>query len=436
MKGPPAAGDPAPRSRRRRGARGARPGRGPEAGQCRAAVRAGDLDRESSRPPSRPRGRWPVRHARSRPWRPNRASRGAQDARASRRPRASGPAGRRPSLLRRPGRGDDPAGENGRRSRAGMSTSRAGPSRAGSRSATSGTPGGRPVGLARSGPGTMGIRGPWHGLEQLHGGDRGRHRSRRPVPPDRLGRDRVAELIVACRRSPRPISTPPTTTGRRSRDGFPRYGDGTIIPDDLPFSRFEYAAVPTQPIEGVIRDKDTGRPIAGVDSGVVDTGAKPHPRPGRRDDERRPGTFSPLRPQQGDGVPAVPRAGRGPALSQGDLRVPAGSPALEAVNFDIALKRGILVRGRVTDKVTGRPVPGIINAYAFGDNPHVREFPGYERAISPMRPVEGRRSVRGRRPAGPWTHHCLSDQRRTGSAASPGNQGGNPPTSTRARAGP
>ena len=28
--------------------------------------------------------------------------------------------------------------------------------------------------------------------------------------------------------------------------------------------RFEHAVAPTQPIEGVIRDKDTGRPIAGV----------------------------------------------------------------------------------------------------------------------------------------------------------------------------
>ena len=28
--------------------------------------------------------------------------------------------------------------------------------------------------------------------------------------------------------------------------------------------RFEYAAEPTRPIEGVVRDKDTGKPIAGV----------------------------------------------------------------------------------------------------------------------------------------------------------------------------
>ena len=47
------------------------------------------------------------------------------------------------------------------------------------------------------------------------------------------------------------------------------------------------------------------------------------------------------------------------------------------MTFDIALKRGILVRGRVTDKATGQPVPGYINAFTFRDNPHVNEFPGY-----------------------------------------------------------
>ncbi len=60
------------------------------------------------------------------------------------------------------------------------------------------------------------------------------------------------------------------------------------------------------------------------------------------------------------------------------LRVPAHSPALEPITFDIALKRAILVRGKVTDKATGRPVPGIIDAYTFRDNPRIREFPGYE----------------------------------------------------------
>ena len=55
--------------------------------------------------------------------------------------------------------------------------------------------------------------------------------------------------------------------------------------------------------------------------------------------------------------------------------MPADSPAFEPVTFDIALKRGILVRGRVTDKATGQPVPGYVNAYTFRDNPTSRSSP-------------------------------------------------------------
>src|SRR5262249_28510150 len=43
----------------------------------------------------------------------------------------------------------------------------------------------------------------------------------------------------------------------------------------------------------------------------------------------------------------------------------------------------IVVRGRVTDKATGWPVPGIVGAYAFRDNPHLREYPGYEESYPP-----------------------------------------------------
>ena len=41
------------------------------------------------------------------------------------------------------------------------------------------------------------------------------------------------------------------------------------------------------------------------------------------------------------------------------------------------MKRGVVVRGRVTDKVTGRPIQGQANYYAFADNPHVRLYSGF-----------------------------------------------------------
>src|SRR5262249_1407364 len=69
--------------------------------------------------------------------------------------------------------------------------------------------------------------------------------------------------------------------------------------------------------------------------------------------------------------------GQGQPYTRASFVTPAGSPALEPIAFDIALKRGVLVRGRVTDKATGRPVSGYIDSLAFADNPHVDEFPGF-----------------------------------------------------------
>ena len=40
-----------------------------------------------------------------------------------------------------------------------------------------------------------------------------------------------------------------------------------------------------------------------------------------------------------------------------------------------------MVRGRVTDKATGRPVRATSTTYAFADNPHVGEYPGFPRQL-------------------------------------------------------
>src|SRR5262249_9804577 len=84
-----------------------------------------------------------------------------------------------------------------------------------------------------------------------------------------IGRDRIAELFV---------SGPTIATAQL----YVLNGDGPAVttinpqawtPPGVPHKkprtiyharRFEHAAAPTKPIEGVIRDKDTGRPIAGV----------------------------------------------------------------------------------------------------------------------------------------------------------------------------
>jgi hypothetical protein len=53
------------------------------------------------------------------------------------------------------------------------------------------------------------------------------------------------------------------------------------------------------------------------------------------------------------------------------------SPSLETLTVDFALKRGVLIKGRVTDKATGKPVSGQISYFVFADNPYRHEAPNW-----------------------------------------------------------
>jgi hypothetical protein len=149
--------------------------------------------------------------------------------------------------------------------------------------------------------------------------------------------------------------------------------------------RFEYAAEPTRPIEGDIRDKDTGRPIAGVllRGMVVEEGSTIW-APGVEATSDARGHYRLNGLPKGPAYRLFIEPGKGQPYTKASFRTPAGSPSLEPVRFDIAMKRGVLIRGRVTDKATGRPASGYVNTYAFADNPHVGEFPGYRSSHEPL----------------------------------------------------
>jgi RNA polymerase sigma factor (sigma-70 family) len=139
-------------------------------------------------------------------------------------------------------------------------------------------------------------------------------------------------------------------------------------------STFDHAAAPTRPVEGVVRDRDSGKPLAGVTIRSRLGAARqhfvddPYLETTTDDDGRyrlvgltREGSHR-LEVLPAPGQPYMPAA-----------TTMAAATGLDPVKVDFALKRGVLLRGRVTDRATGRPVAAVVRYVAFVDNPHVKE---------------------------------------------------------------
>ncbi len=136
------------------------------------------------------------------------------------------------------------------------------------------------------------------------------------------------------------------------------------------------SAAPSRGIEGVVRDRDGGEPIAGatirsyrladidsVNNALIRTTADAQ---GRFRMTGMPlGTGNEVVILPPEGQPFLPSWQRLPALS-----------VAEPLRVDLKLKRGILAQGRLTDAVSGRPVKGEVRYGAAGDNPHLALAPG------------------------------------------------------------
>jgi RNA polymerase sigma factor (sigma-70 family) len=140
---------------------------------------------------------------------------------------------------------------------------------------------------------------------------------------------------------------------------------------------FDHAAAPTRPVEGVVRDRDTGKPLAGVTIRALIGSARVHmggdPYIETTTDEEGRYRLVGLTREGRHELEAFPPPGQPYLPVARTLRATTG---LDPATVDFALKRGVLIRGRVTDKETGRPVPALVEWFAFMDNPHLRETPG------------------------------------------------------------
>jgi beta-lactamase regulating signal transducer with metallopeptidase domain len=186
-----------------------------------------------------------------------------------------------------------------------------------------------------------------------------------------VGRERIASLLIA---GPR-IET-------RFEFAATRQMPAVKVPDfdrQNQYNQITYhgalcdlVAGPGLEVVGTVRDKDTGKPIAGA---RVQT-ASPIGNPLRflKTTTDQAGRYRLTSiPLNSELVTSVPD---GPAYLQSIQHLDS-KPADTMIVLDFALKRGVLARGRITDKRTGKPIRANLDYFILEDNPHFKEYPSY-----------------------------------------------------------
>ncbi len=173
-----------------------------------------------------------------------------------------------------------------------------------------------------------------------------------------FGRDRIAHLFV------RGAGLADTDIEVLTRAGLPgglRVQSRAVYPPDLVLT-----VNPSKPIVGTVRDKKTGKPVAGIK--VVCPG----------------GTWGwPSATTDAAGRYRIEGAGKRKDYTLAAGGLPyfnstkmdiADTAGLDPLAVDFDLERGVAVKGKVTDKATGRPVSGNVGYVALSDNPHLKDF--------------------------------------------------------------
>jgi RNA polymerase sigma factor (sigma-70 family) len=167
-----------------------------------------------------------------------------------------------------------------------------------------------------------------------------------------LGRDRTVSLTLE---GP---GVPPTTARAVNRPT-----DATAPGRG---KSFDYVIAAGRPIRGVVRDRLTGRPLAGVKVGLRVTSPQASGPTTRTGQDGRYELLSPDRPRAM--VVAQPEGGQ-PYFAQARLVI---SPASGQLTADFELLGGLSLWGRVTDQATGRPSRrAVVEYYPFPSNEQI-----------------------------------------------------------------
>jgi hypothetical protein len=199
-----------------------------------------------------------------------------------------------------------------------------------------------------------------------------------------LGRERMAVLQIEgptiATRQVRAVTRPGASL--EIPEWKPLGEPGLTRPAVIPYygATFTHAAAPTKPVVGVVRDKDTQKPLAGV---TVQSYKLAHnPLHGvdfietKTDAEGRYRlTGLPKGPD--NKILVIPRDDQ-PYITV--HAVVPDSDGLAPVTVDFALKRGVWIEGKVTHKATGKPLGRWMQLHYFSmyDNPNLRDYSGFE----------------------------------------------------------
>jgi RNA polymerase sigma factor (sigma-70 family) len=154
----------------------------------------------------------------------------------------------------------------------------------------------------------------------------------------------------------------------KARPGMPRGAQPAVYGP-----RFDHAAEPSKPIVGVVRDRATGKPVAGAGvSGSVPNRFWEDYAQTRTDAE---GRFRLTGVAKAAEYTLSAYAGKPYLPSQ--QRV-GDSEGLKPLTVQFDLVRGVQVKGRITDKQTGKPVVCALWYFPLADNKFFRDLPGKE----------------------------------------------------------
>ena len=157
----------------------------------------------------------------------------------------------------------------------------------------------------------------------------------------------------------------------------PKVNDGRHLPAYR--AEFKHIAAPSRPVVGVIRDRDTGKPIAGAVVLVRSEKLEKSEYPGRRLYSTKTDAAGRYRlssmPHGGENWVSVTSTGAAPYLGA-TVPVPR-TQGTDPITLDIGLKRGVWVECHVTDGAKGKPVCwGTGQYFAEPSNPDLGEVEG------------------------------------------------------------